>query len=47
MLKRDNVAAHGLPGLAELGIVPTPLAAVAGDWLARYRAGGRFATSRS
>jgi NADH dehydrogenase len=44
MLQRDNVAAHGLPGLAELGIAPTPLAAVAPDWLARYRSGGRFAT---
>lgn len=47
MLKRDNVASHGVPGLAELGIAPTPMAAVAADWLARYRAGGRFATSRS
>jgi NADH dehydrogenase len=45
MLQRDNVAAHGLPGLAELGIVPTPLAAVAPDWLARYRSGGRFAAT--
>jgi uncharacterized protein YbjT (DUF2867 family) len=44
MLQRDNVAAHGLPGLAELGIAPTPLGAVAPDWLARYRRGGRFAT---
>lgn len=45
MLQRDNVASHGLPGLAELGITPTPLATVAPAWLTRYRTGGRFATS--
>lgn len=43
MLQRDNVADPALPGLAELGIAPTPLASVAPGWLARYRAGGRFA----
>jgi NADH dehydrogenase len=45
MLKRDNIATHGLPGLPELGIVPAPLASVAPQWLQRYRPGGRFATS--
>ena len=37
MLQRDNVVARGAPGLAELGIAPTPLAAVAGEWLGRFR----------
>jgi len=43
MLKRDNIVQHGMPGLAALGIEPTPLGAVAPDWLARFRSGGRFA----
>ena len=43
MLQRDNLASAALPGLAELGIQPTPLSAVAQGWLARYRPGGRFA----
>lgn len=45
MLQRDNVASG--PGLAELGIAPTPLEAVAPEWLVRYRRGGRFATDRA
>ncbi|MGL6044636.1 MAG: complex I NDUFA9 subunit family protein [Sandaracinobacteroides sp.] len=45
MLKRDNVTSPGTPGLADLGIVPTPLSAVAPQWLARYRTGGRFAST--
>jgi NADH dehydrogenase len=45
MLKCDNVADPALPGLADLGITPTPLGAVAPGWLARYRRGGRFAAS--
>jgi NADH dehydrogenase len=43
MLLADNVVSGDHPGLAELGISPTPMAAVAPDWLARYRRGGRFA----
>lgn len=43
MLKCDNVASAALPGLAELGVSPTPLSAVASAWLGRYRPGGRFA----
>jgi NADH dehydrogenase len=43
LLQRDNVAANKAPGLAAFGITPTPLAAVANEWLARYREGGRFA----
>jgi NADH dehydrogenase len=41
MLQRDNVAA-GANGLAALGVTPTPLDAVAPDWLVRYRRHGRF-----
>lgn len=37
LLRRDNVVAPGMPGLAELGITPTPLEAVAPAYLARYR----------
>ncbi len=41
MLASDNVAADDAPGLADLGIDPTPLEAVAPAYLARYRRGGR------
>ncbi len=47
MLQRDNVAAPGALGLAAFGIEPTPLAAVAGEWLGRFRSrksGGRRPT---
>lgn len=47
MLRRDNIVSPGTPGLAELGITPTPLEAVAPGWLARYRTGGRFAGQTS
>jgi NADH dehydrogenase len=43
MLQRDNVADPAMPGLAALGITPTPMGAVMDQWLARYRPGGRFA----
>jgi uncharacterized protein YbjT (DUF2867 family) len=42
MLAHDNVVA-GANGLEALGIVPTPLDAVAHDWLTLYRKHGRFA----
>ena len=41
MLQRDNVVADGVPGLADLGIVATPLELVVPSYLARYRPGGR------
>ena len=41
MLGSDNVVT-GTDGLATLGIVPTPLGAVAEDWLDIYRQHGRF-----
>ena len=43
MLQRDNVVAAGAQGLAELGVAPTPMEAVAENWLVRYRRHGRFA----
>ena len=43
MLQNDNVVADGAAGLAELGVAPTSLAAVADDWLVQYRRHGRFA----
>jgi NADH dehydrogenase len=42
-LKRDNVVAAGAPGLAELGIAPTPVEAILPTYLDIYRRGGRFA----
>lgn len=41
MLQHDNVVT-GEDGFATLGITPTPLAAVAPQWLVRYRREGRF-----
>jgi NADH dehydrogenase len=46
MLGRDNVVT-GKDGLAALGIVPTPLDAVAHDWLNIYRKHGRFGAQAS
>lgn len=43
MLQKDNVAAKGANGLKAFGIAPTALGSVAGEWLGRYRTGGRFA----
>ncbi len=42
MLGQDNVAAEGASGLADLGVEPTPLGAVADNWLVVYRKHGRF-----
>lgn len=42
MLGRDNVAAPGAKGLAELGVSATPMGAIADKWLVRYRRHGRF-----
>jgi hypothetical protein len=43
MLQSDNVVTCGTPGLEAFDITPTPLAAVAGEWLDRFHRGGRFA----
>jgi NADH dehydrogenase len=40
MLGRDNVADPSLPGLTELGILPTPIELVVPAYLARFRRGG-------
>ena len=42
MLQHDNVVSITAPGLADLGIAPTPLAAFAPAMLERYRPSGRF-----
>ena len=42
MLQHDNVVSGGAKGFRDLGIAPTPLAAVAPSWLVRYRRHGRF-----
>jgi uncharacterized protein YbjT (DUF2867 family) len=46
MLQRDNVPSGELPGLEAFGIQPTPLAAVAYEWLGRFHRGGKFAGRR-
>jgi NADH dehydrogenase len=46
MLQRDNVPSGELPGLEAFGIAPTPLAAVAYEWLGRFNRGGKFAGRR-
>jgi NADH dehydrogenase len=45
MLQRDNVPEEGAAGLKAFGIEPTPLAAVAPEWLGRFR-GNRFVGRR-
>jgi NADH dehydrogenase len=45
MLQKDNVPSGRHPGFKEFGINPTPLGAVAPEWLSRYKKGGRFAPS--
>ena len=46
MLGHDNIVPTGAEGFAAFGITPTPLAAVAPDWLVRFRRHGRFAGLR-
>ena len=40
LLSRDNITSAGMPGLAELGIQPTPVELIVPDYLDRYRPGG-------
>jgi uncharacterized protein YbjT (DUF2867 family) len=47
MLQHDNVPAPKAKGLKAFGIAPTPLAALAQDWLTFYRRHGRFAVKPS
>ena len=46
MLQQDNVPSGNVPGLEALGINPTPLAAVASEWLGRFSSVGKFASRR-
>jgi uncharacterized protein YbjT (DUF2867 family) len=46
MLQRDNVPSGKLPGLEAFKIKPTPLGAVAYEWLGRFHKGGKFAGRR-
>jgi len=46
MLQADNIAGKKSAGLSAFGIEPTPLAAAAPEWLARFREGGRFAARK-
>ncbi|MDP3803723.1 complex I NDUFA9 subunit family protein [Brevundimonas sp.] len=43
LLESDNIVAAGAEGLAELGIEPTGIEAIAPSYLWRYRRGGQFA----
>ncbi|WP_269714949.1 complex I NDUFA9 subunit family protein [Caulobacter sp. NIBR2454] len=43
LLQSDNVVSGSLPGLAELGIVPTTVEAVVPSYLYLYRKGGQYA----
>lgn len=45
MLQRDNIASG--EGFKAFGIAPTPLDAVAGEWLGRFKSGGRFAPTKA
>ena len=43
LLRADNVAAAGVPGLAQLGVAPTAVEAIIPTYLYRYRKGGQYA----
>src|SRR5439155_17292287 len=43
LLRDDNVVSPGAPGLADLGITPTPLEPIIPAYLYRYRRGGQYA----
>lgn len=42
MLAKDNIVGAGMPGLADLGVLPTPMAVFVPAMLERYRPSGRF-----
>ena len=42
LLAVDNVVADGARGLSDLGIAPTPVAAILPDYMGCYRPGGQF-----
>ena len=41
MLARDNVVTSGMPGLAELGVVPSPIESIVPFYLRRFRPGDK------
>jgi NADH dehydrogenase len=43
MLQKDNLPSGKQPDFKAFGIAPTPMSAVAPEWLSRFRKGGRFA----
>jgi NADH dehydrogenase len=43
LLRADNVVHEGVPGLADLGVTPTPVEAVIASYLYRFRKGGQYA----
>jgi|SRR5215217_649699 len=45
LLRGDNVVSEGAPGLAELGITPRTVEAIAPSYLYRYRKGGQYAAA--
>jgi len=45
-LQHDNVTAPGAPGLADLGLKPTPVEAVIPSYMQRFRRGGRTIAPR-
>src|SRR5215217_3644083 len=45
LLRGDNVVSEGAPGLAELGIAPRTVEAIAPSYLYRYRKGGQYAAA--
>ncbi len=47
LLKSDNVVADGALTLSDLGVRATAVAAVAPEYLGRYRDGGQFASRRA
>jgi NADH dehydrogenase len=46
-LGRDNVVGAGMRGLADLGVVPTPMDSVLPDYLWRFRRAGQFAAGKA
>jgi uncharacterized protein YbjT (DUF2867 family) len=46
MLRSDNVAAPGVPGLAALGVVASAVEPIIPSYLYRYRRGGQYANSQ-
>ena len=47
LLKTDNVVSGQMPGLRELGIMPTAAEAIIAGYLWRFRKGGQFAAQNS